>query len=126
MLRIMLGVGMVVQGVNHFIFTDFMVKMMPSYLPWHWALVVLSGVAEIVLGLAVFAKRTRRLAGFGLIALFLAVFPANIEMVLRPGDFGVSQWVLWARLPFQVLFIWWAYAVCIKQRPPATEALAPA
>jgi uncharacterized membrane protein len=63
--------------------------------------------------------RTRKLAGIGLIALYVAVFPANINMVVHPELGGnVPLWALWLRLPFQILFIAWAYWA---SRPPSRE-----
>ena len=113
----MLGVVLVGQGINHFIVTDVMVRMMPAALPAHRELVWLSGIAEIALGLLALRPRTRVLAGWGILALLVAVFPANINMALQAEQWPeVSAWVLWARLPFQMGFAWWAWATCIVQR----------
>ena len=75
---------------------------MPNYLPWHLALVYVSGVAEIAGGVGAIIPQTRRLAGWGLIALLIAVFPANVQMLrnsLLTSNSHISQWLLWARLP---------------------------
>lgn len=123
-LRVLLGVFLVAQGINHFVLTDFFVRAMPSWLPWHLELVWLSGVAEVVLGLAVLWPRTRRLAGWGIVALLLAVFPANVEMALHPERWAeVPEVALWIRLPFQALFLGWAWAcaaVVTDRRPTAS------
>jgi uncharacterized membrane protein len=100
----------VVAGVNHFINPGFYLPMMPDYLPWHLALIYVSGVAEVALGVAVLIPRLRVLAAWGIIALLLAVFPANVyaatnQISLTGGD-PVWNWV---RLPFQALFIAWAW-----------------
>jgi uncharacterized membrane protein len=108
-----MGIFYVTAGVNHFANADFYLPMMPPYLPAHLALVYLSGVAEIVLGIAVLIPRFRPLAAWGLIALLIAIFPANLHMALydvpvggRTQGLGIWNWV---RLPLQGVLIAWAY-----------------
>jgi uncharacterized membrane protein len=97
-------------GVLHFMRPEPFVRIMPPGLPAPELLVYLSGAAEIGLGLGLLPRRTRRLAAWGLVALLLAVFPANVYMATLPGGgLGLPQWVLWARLPLQGLLIWWAW-----------------
>lgn len=108
--RWLLGVLTAAAGVNHFVNPGFYVRIMPPDLPWHRELVLLSGLCEVVLGVLVLAPRTRRAAGWGLVLLFVAVFPANVHMALHPGAYpGVPAAVLYARLPLQVVLILWAY-----------------
>jgi uncharacterized membrane protein len=121
-LRWLLTIGMVLAGINHFIDPATYVAMMPSALPWHLELVYASGVFEILGGLGLIHPRTRRLAGWGLIALLVAIFPANLNMAVNHLPLGgqvVPEWALWARLPLQVVFILWAWWV---SRPPARSA----
>ena len=102
----------VLAGLNHFVNPGFYLRMMPPYLPAHRALVAVSGVAEVAGGLGVLPGATRRLAGWGLIALLLTVYPANIHMALNPEGFvagGIPLWVLYGRLPLQAVFIAWAW-----------------
>jgi len=107
----------VAAGVNHFVNPEFYVAIMPPYLPAHRELVFLSGVFEIVGGVGVLVPRIRSVSGWGLIALLVAVFPANLHMALNPEFFpDVSPNALMVRLPFQVLFIAWTYWAT---RPPA-------
>lgn len=113
-LRWILTVLMVAQGANHFVNPDPFVAMMPAELPssWHLALVYISGVAEIAGGLGLILPATRKAAAWGLILLLLAVFPANVNMALNDIPLGgrdLPTWALWGRLPFQILFIAWAY-----------------
>ena len=108
-----MGVLFVVAGLNHFRDPAIYLELMPSYLPWPVALINISGVAEILGGIGVLVPATRRAAGCGLILLLIAVFPANINAVLH-GFHGLPAWVLWARLPFQALFIAWVYWTCIS------------
>ena len=109
-LRILFALFFVLGGVNHFRNPAFYVRMMPPYLPLHRELVYLSGIAEVVLGILLLIPRTSVMAAWGLIALLLAVFPANIQMALHPDTFPtLSPTVLWLRLPLQGALIAWAY-----------------
>src|SRR5438128_2113381 len=108
--RWIFGILFVLAGVNHFVNPDFYVKIMPPYLPWHLALVVISGIAEAGLGLGLCYPRTARFAAWGLIALLIAVFPANIHMAAHPDLYPtIPPIALWLRLPLQGLLIAWAY-----------------
>lgn len=108
--RLLLGVFFVTAGVLHFVFTPGYMKIMPPWPPWHQGLVLVSGVFEIAGGLGMLWSPTRRWAGFGLIALCLAVLPANVQMLLDAQTAGASaRWLalLWLRLPLQFLLIGW-------------------
>jgi uncharacterized membrane protein len=97
-------------GVNHFLKAGFYVSIMPPYLPFPLELVYISGVAEIALGLMLGRRWLSRLAGWGLIALLVAVFPANVQMALHPELYAwASPVALWLRLPLQGVLIAWAY-----------------
>jgi len=109
--RWVLTVFMVGAGLNHFVNPAPYLGMMPAELPAPLTLVYVSGVAEILGGLGLILPATRRLAACGLIALFIAVFPANLNMALNHLPLGttiVPSWALWARLPLQLVLIWWA------------------
>ena len=102
-------------GVNHFISPRTYLKIMPPYLPYHRELVVISGVLEIVLGILLIPAATRVYAAWGIIALLIAVFPANIQMAVDWQQKGHAQlWIAYARLPLQLLLIWWAYVYTRK------------
>ncbi len=91
---------------------------MPPWLPRPLTLVYLSGIAEVLGGVGVLFSMTRRLAGAGLIALLLAVFPANVYAATHGMIVGgnvVAPWLLWARLPLQALLIYWVHAVAWKK-----------
>jgi len=109
---IVIGVLFMIAGVNHFLDPNFYMKMMPSYLPAHLTLVYLSGFFEVLGGAGFLINRLRRLAGFGLIALLIAVFPANVDMLIHSQNFpSIPFWALVARLPFQfvlIAWVWWA------------------
>ena len=84
--------------------------MMPTYLPLHLESVQISGVAEIVLGVLLLVPRTSAAAAWGLIALLVAVFPANLQMALHPETFPEFRPAgLWLRLPLQAVLIAWAF-----------------
>lgn len=111
-LRWLMTVGMVGAGALHFISPEPYVAMTPAVLPAPLVLVYISGVAEILGGLGLILPATRRLAAWGLIALYLAIFPANINMAINQlplGDHALPSWALWARLPLQLVLIAWAY-----------------
>jgi len=109
-LKYLLGLAFAAAGANHFIHTGFYVSIMPPYLPWHMVLVYLSGLCGMALGIGLLVPRYTRVCAWGLIALAMAVFPANIHMALNPELFPqFSPAALWIRLPLQAVIIAWAY-----------------
>src|SRR5436190_19440192 len=109
-MRWLCGVLFVAAGANHFLHSAFYVRIMPPYLPWHLELVYLSGLCEMVLGALILVPRYQVPAAWGLIALLVAVFPANLHMTLHADLFpAFSPAILWARLPFQALLIAWVH-----------------
>lgn len=101
-------------GALHFRAPGAYLPVMPPYLPQPLALIYLSGAAELAGGLGVWPRATRRWAGWGLLALLLAVFPANLEMALHGTEhlgWSVPRWVWWARLPGQPLLMAWVWSV---------------
>ena len=105
-----MGLLLVAAGLNHFRALDFYKRLIPPYLPLPGTLVVVSGVAEVALGLGLLVRRTSRPAAWGVVALLIAVFPANLHMALNPRDFPqFPVWALWARLPLQIPLIAWAW-----------------
>jgi uncharacterized membrane protein len=108
--KIFAGPGLVVAGLNHFRIPRAYEAIMPDYLPAHRELVAISGVAEAVSGLAAMHPRTRRAGGVLGIATLVAVFPANVHMALHPERYRkIPPAALYARLPFQALFIYWVW-----------------
>ena len=118
-----MGIFFILAGANHFVSPGFYATIMPPLLPWPMALIYLSGVAEILGGAGVLIPRTRRFAGWGLIALLVAVFPANIYATQR-GIHGsaLMQALLIVRLPFQAVLIAWVYKSCVAREQPAAPA----
>lgn len=98
----------VVIGISHFVKPLFFVNIMPPSLPYPLELVYLSGFFEILLGTLLVFKKTRKIAAWGLIALLIAVFPANIYLVQSTEAqqaLGISETMAILRLPFQLVFI---------------------
>jgi uncharacterized membrane protein len=117
--RTFLAVFFIAAGINHFRMPEVYLAMIPPWLPWHAALNWSSGAAEIAGGIGLFPSATRRAAGWGLVALLIAVFPANLHCAMTgtlPG-FHVAPWILWVRLPFQGLFIAAVYGCAGLGRP---------
>ena len=99
-------------GVDHFINPDFYLSIMPPSFPLHLEAVYISGLFEILGGIGVLLSKTRKLAGWGLFALLIAVYPANIYMALTPEAFpDIPLSALYFRLVLQFLFFYWAYSV---------------
>jgi uncharacterized membrane protein len=108
-LRVVLAVFMVAIGIGHFAAPGPFVSIVPGFLPAPLLLVLVSGFFEVLGGVGLLVPRVRRAASFGLVLLYLSVFPANINMVVHPElGAGVPLWALWARLPFQVALVAWA------------------
>ncbi|MEO5681048.1 MAG: DoxX family protein [Chitinophagaceae bacterium] len=99
-------------GIWHFMRPRSYMKIMPPWLPWHLQLVYLSGAAEILLGILLVPESTRVMAAWGIIALLIAVFPANIQMTINYFHYNnPMKWITVARLPLQIVLIWlaWTY-----------------
>jgi uncharacterized membrane protein len=113
-LRWLLAIAMVGIGVLHFVDAQAFVAIMPPWIPWHLAMVYISGFFEIAGGVGLLIPQTRRAAGWGLIALYIAVFPANLHMAINDVPLNgehLPPAMLWGRLPFQLVFIALAYWV---------------
>lgn len=111
MSRFLLAALFLVAGVGHFRSPEPFMAIMPPQLPFPRELVLISGACEIAGGVGVLVPRTRKWAAWGLVALLVAVFPANVYAVFHGMSFGdapLPKWMLWARLPLQLPLIWWA------------------
>ena len=109
-LKYILAAAFILAGINHFLNPQFYLKMMPPVLPAHIFLIYLSGVFEILFGVLLLIPKFSRFAAWLIIALLIAVFPANIYMALNPQMFpDISPTVLYLRLPLQFVLIAWAF-----------------
>ena len=112
--RALLAAFFIVGGIMHFVLPDTYARVMPAWLGWHAELVAISGVCEIAGGVGVLVPLVRRLAGWGLILLSIAVLPANVQMLLDGLRDSRPAWqigLLVLRLPLQVALIWWIWRV---------------
>ena len=112
----LLAAVLAVAGTLHFAAPAPYERIIPPALPFHRALVSASGVAELVCAAGLATRRTRRLAGWATAALFVAVFPANIQMAVDASGSSAQRLVAWGRLPLQVPLIWWAVRVAQRAR----------
>lgn len=112
--RRLLAAVFLLAGLNHFAQPRLYRAIMPDYLPAHDALVAASGYAEIALGLLALDGRARGVTRWGLTALLIAIFPANLHMALHAARYPrIPAPLLWLRLPLQgllIAWVWWATA----------------
>ena len=108
----------VLAGCNHFLSTTVYYGIMPKWLPAHGFLIYFSGILEIILGLLLLFNKTRKLASILIILMLIAFLPAHIYMIqkapLMLGQIMVTPLIAWLRLPFQLVFISWAWYYCKK------------
>ena len=107
---IIMSLFYIMAGTNHFINPDWYVRIVPPILPFKTAIVYISGILEIILGSLLIFPKTRFIAGWGLIILLVAVYPANIYVALTNGEaMDITPLIAWGRLPFQFVLIGLAY-----------------
>jgi uncharacterized membrane protein len=107
--KYLLALFMVATGTMHFVNPGFYLQIMPPYLPFHREAVYLSGFFEAAFGLLLLFPRLTRLAAWGIIALLIAIFPANIYVYQHQDIIPAPPIVHFLRLPLQAVFILWAY-----------------
>ena len=106
---------MLLLGLNHFVMPQTYEAIVPDYISAKTEVVYISGVAEVLAALMTMYPRTRRVGGWFLIAVLVAVFPANVHMALNAEDYpNLPEAGLYARLPLQAVFIYWAYLVATR------------
>lgn len=100
----------ILAGINHFKNPGMYIRIIPPFFPNPKLLNILSGVAEIILGILLIVPCTTHIAAWGIIALLIAVFPANVYMFCKKkGGFSLWKFILLIRLPLQIVLILWAY-----------------
>lgn len=108
--KYLLALFLMAAGVFHFLDTDFYARMIEAFLPFARPIVYLSGLIEILLGVMLLIPKTSQQAAFGIIILFILIYPANIYMYLHAEFFPeINEMTLLVRLPVQLLLVWWAY-----------------
>ena len=114
--RLFAGPVMLAAGVNHFVMPRTYAAIMPDFLPAHRELVLLSGLAEALGGAGTLHPATRRAAGWWLIAVLIAVFPANVHMALHPERYPrIPHAALLARLPLQLVMAWLVWEATLRR-----------
>ena len=103
-------------GTDHFTNPDFYLSIMPPSFPLHHEAVYISGLFEIIGGMGILIYRFRKIAGWGLFALLIAVYPANIYMAVTPSAFpDIPIFILYLRLGLQFIFLYWAYTITCRE-----------
>ncbi|MCS6934836.1 MAG: DoxX family protein [Chitinophagales bacterium] len=110
----LMGAVYVAAGITHFLLPDYYLRMLPRPFIFPMAAVYISGAAEILLGAALWYAPARKWSAMGIIILLIAVFPANINMALQADEWNIPRWLLYMRLPMQLLLILWAWCVVKK------------
>jgi uncharacterized membrane protein len=111
-LKLVLAAFMTFAGVMHFVSPKGFERIVPKWLPAPRAIVYVSGFFEVLGGVGLLVPFAQQWAAWGLVALFVAVFPANVNMAIHRIPLGRTQmpvWALWLRLPLQAVLIAWAY-----------------
>lgn len=116
MLRLLVSALFITAGVMHFVREGFFLKIMPPYLPYHREIVWISGLFEVIGGVGLLIPGLRVASAWGLIALLIAVFPANIHVYLHQEIMPAPGWVHFLRLPLQGVLIALVYWVGIRAR----------
>ncbi|KQX15803.1 DoxX family membrane protein [Flavobacterium sp. Root420] len=100
----------IIAGINHFRSPGMYIRIIPPLFKNPKLINTLSGIAEILLGLLLMFPFSKKFAAWGIIALLVAIFPANLFMFQnKKASFGLPRWVLFVRLPLQIVLIYWAY-----------------
>lgn len=126
LLRVILAISIIIVGITHFSSPDTYVKIVPSGLPYPLELVYISGVFEVLGGIGLLVPNVSQFSAWGLIALFIAVFPANINMAVNHihlDNIPDSPWFQAVRLPFQAVLIAWAWWYTKPSDPRQQAAL---
>lgn len=119
-LRVILAVCMIVAGISHFVVPQPYIRIVPGFLPAPAALVYASGVIEVLLALGLLLPSTRQVSAWGLVILFIAVYPANLNMAfnhIQISGIPDTWWFHAIRLPFQFVLIAWAYWYTRSETP---------
>ena len=119
LIRFILGLFFVLAGLNHFRVPSAYAAMMPAWVPWPAGVSAIAAIGEILGGIGVMLPEYRRAAGWCLVALLIAVFPANLHAALmgHVEGFSYSPGMLWVRLPLQAVLVAWVAWVSLAKEP---------
>ncbi|MFA0813788.1 DoxX family protein [Microbulbifer epialgicus] len=112
-----LGLAFIFFSIGHFVKTEGMVEMLPTWIPYRLEIVLLTGVLELLVGISLFLSKHQKGAAKFAIIILITFFPANIYSAINGIGLGGHQWgpiYLLIRTPLQIILIAWAYVLCIK------------
>ena len=118
-MRVAAGVAFIVASLPHFFSPERYLPMMPPFVMAPEAMIFVSGMGELLGGIGLLVAQTARLAAWCLVALLIAIFPANLYVAIsgvNAAGLPSSPWYTWSRLPFQLVFIWWVLAATSRSR----------
>ncbi len=113
-----LGVLFIFTGIGHFVETETMSQMLPSWVPERILLVYLTGILELSIALGFFLPKTRRLAGWVAAIVLILFFPANIYAAINHIPMGGHAWgpvYLFVRAPLQLIILFWVYWFTVRR-----------
>ncbi len=100
----------ITSGIFHFIKPNLYKKVMPPYLPYHKALIIFSGIAEITAGIGLCLFNSQRMAAWAMIGMLVVFIPIHIHMIVEEkASLGLPKWVLILRVLLQFILIYWAF-----------------
>jgi len=118
--RLSAAVMFIQVGIMHLTRPEELVYMIEGFMPYPYEIIILTGVTEIVLAMGLLWGRTRKVAGWLLMAQLVAMFPASTYVAVMelpaPGGLPASPWYTWSRLQFQPIFIWWIWKCFVQSR----------
>src|SRR5690606_4040766 len=105
-----IGVLFNLAGMNHFSKPKIYERIIPPYIPAHSSMVLLSGIAEMIVGFMILNKNTQEVAAWGIIAILILFIPVHIYMLQNEkAALKLPKWALILRIPLQFGLIYWAY-----------------
>ena len=104
----------ILNGIFHFIFTESYLPIMPDFLPFHWELILISGVLEFLFGIGVIFKKFRNIALSGIIVILILFMSVHLNMLIPETSLGYSYSLLIIRALFQFVLIYWAWMNRLK------------
>lgn len=106
----LLGLLFIIAGVTHFTKSKWYERIMPSYIPSHKEVVLISGMIEMIFGLMLLNPDTQKIAAYGIMGLLLLFFPVHIHMLRNEkASLKLPKWLLILRIPIQFGLLFWAY-----------------
>ncbi len=112
----LMSVFYLASGVNHFWHPEFYLQIMPSWMPWHKLSVMISGGFEMLFAILLLFPVSSRFAAWCIIIMLIAFFPLHVQMAINYfNNSNPDLWITIARLPLQLILIWWAYSFARNQ-----------